>query len=472
MRLISRLATIAFLLALVASPAFGQATTGSLNGTVTHEGGPLPGVTVTIASPSLQGTRVSVSNVNGDFNFPALPPGEYTVKFEMQGMANVTRTAKVSIAASARVNAALVLTTMAEAITVTASAPAILETSELQSSVSADLVESLPVARTIQGAVTLAPGVTTNGPSGNIEISGAQSFDNVYYVNGSVVNEVLRGQPLSTYIEDAVQETSILTGAISAEYGRFTGGVVSVVTRSGGNEFYGSFRDSFNDPSWLAQSPLNEPKAESDLQETYEATLGGRIIRDRLWFHTAGRYQDRSTLGTYFDSTDTYLAGTEESRLEGKLTGQISPKHTLVGSYVGVDRTITDTPFTAAYEPSVLDDRKREETSRTLNYNGILSTDFLLEANYADSKIKFIDDGGPRTDFAHGTNVADGNTGAYMGAPTFGASEWGTNNYRASEDYLIKGTYYLASSSAGTHNIVAGYDRFTDLLHEDNGQSA
>jgi hypothetical protein len=70
------------------------------------------------------------------------------------------------------------------------------------------------------------------------------------------VNENLRGQPHDLFIEDAIQETTVLTGAISAEYGRFTGGVVTAVSKSGGNEFSGTFRDSLNQaPKWTALSP-------------------------------------------------------------------------------------------------------------------------------------------------------------------------------------------------------------------------
>ncbi|MCM2317597.1 MAG: carboxypeptidase-like regulatory domain-containing protein, partial [Thermoanaerobaculia bacterium] len=126
MKVTQRFVFLVAVLLLVAGSAFGQGTTGSLNGTVTHEGAPLPGVTVTISSPGLQGTRVGVSNVNGDFNFPALPPGAYTVKFEMEGMATVTKTITVALGRTERVNALMQLSAVAEAITVTAAAPAVL----------------------------------------------------------------------------------------------------------------------------------------------------------------------------------------------------------------------------------------------------------------------------------------------------------------------------------------------------------
>src|SRR3954454_19363714 len=90
-----------------------------------------------------------------------------------------------------------------------------------------------------------APCVQSNTlTNGQLQISGAPGYDNLVLINGVVVTENVRGQMRPMYVEDAIQETTVLTGAISAEYGRFSGGVVSTITKSGGNEFSGSLRDS------------------------------------------------------------------------------------------------------------------------------------------------------------------------------------------------------------------------------------
>ncbi|MHB8999112.1 MAG: carboxypeptidase-like regulatory domain-containing protein, partial [Thermoanaerobaculia bacterium] len=126
-------------LLLVTAAAFGQSVTGQLGGTVTSEGAALPGATITVSSPSLQGVRTTVSNVNGQYNFQALPPGDYTVKFELEGLSTVTRTVKVPLNATARADADLRVEAVAVAITVTASAPAVLETTEIQQNFEKDL---------------------------------------------------------------------------------------------------------------------------------------------------------------------------------------------------------------------------------------------------------------------------------------------------------------------------------------------
>src|SRR5438132_5384044 len=96
----SRVAVIILGLAFAAS-AFAQ-TTGSLVGTVTSSGAPLPGVTVTITSPAMQGERTAVSGPNGDYNFAAVPPGTYSVRFEIEGMQRVTKPTNVRLGEIAR----------------------------------------------------------------------------------------------------------------------------------------------------------------------------------------------------------------------------------------------------------------------------------------------------------------------------------------------------------------------------------
>jgi outer membrane receptor protein involved in Fe transport len=465
---------------LVAGSAFGQGTTGALNGTVTHEGAPLPGVTITISSPALQGTRVAVSNVNGDFNFPALPPGQYTVRFEMEGMATVTQSVRVGLARTDRANAVMQLSAIAEAITVTAAAPAVLETTEVQSNFQSDQIEDLPVARTIQATVQLAPGVTSNGPGGQAVVGGGYAYDTLYLINGAVTNENVRGQmDVGLFIEDAVQETTILMGSVSAEYGRFTGGVVSAITKSGGNEFSGSFRDSFDNPSWTAASDFGESKAASVTNETYEATLGGRIVRDRLWFFGAGRYVEQTFQGFFINSDEERPSTVQvDERFEVKLTGQINPKHSLVGSYLSFE--VDQTPHCAFgcwdINTMDLDGRQIPREMMTANYNGILTSNFLVEAGYSTRDLIFQNSGGnhvtsdytnPR-DIALGSWAYDISYGGAWGAPIFcGVCD---DEVRENEYYNLKGTYYLATPSLGTHNIVMGYENFAESRFANNYQ--
>jgi outer membrane receptor protein involved in Fe transport len=478
------IALATFLLALV--PPLSAQTVGSLTGTVTLDSGPLQGATVTISSPALQGTRVAYTDVNGNYNFTALPPGEYQVQFTMDSMQTVNATARVSLGGTARANAIMRLSAVIDAITVTASAPAVLESSEIQTNLQAGLIEDLPIGRTIQATITLSPGVTANGPGGALVVGGGYSFDTLYVVNGAVTNENLRGQTDNLFIEDAIQETTVMSGAISAEFGRFTGGVVSAITKSGGNEFSGSFRDSFTNPAWDKTTAAGEPQDASTLDETYEATLGGRIIRDRLWFFAAGR-QAETSLSQFFVDGGGLAAPvpfapqvTKDDRYEAKLTGQLTPRHSLIGSYLNYK--VNQTPFCAFgcwdLTSVDLDGRDLPRYMKTGHYNGILTDKILLEAGYSSRSLEFNGSGGnhvttnhndPRDlalgSFAYDLTVAPG----MWGSPVFCGTCPGES--RKNEDWNLKGTYYLATKNIGTHNIVTGYDSFTENRLANNHQS-
>src|SRR5687768_15159197 len=130
MRLIRIWAAVAVFL--ISASLFGQ-TSSSLTGRATMDGNAIPGVTVTISSPSMQGTRLAVTDVNGNYNFAAIPPGHYTLRFEMENVQPVTRKTRVGLGQTGRADAELRLSQVAEAITVTATSPAVLETTEVQS---------------------------------------------------------------------------------------------------------------------------------------------------------------------------------------------------------------------------------------------------------------------------------------------------------------------------------------------------
>jgi outer membrane receptor for ferrienterochelin and colicin len=254
--------------------------TSTLTGKVTVQGAGIPGVTVTVTSPQLQGERTTVTRSGGDYILPQLPPGDYTVRFELAGMQPVTRAITLTAARNDhRLDAELTPAAVTETVAVTDETPvaAAIDTTQVSTNFRSDLIEALPVGRTLTAVTLLAPGANDNGPGGNTMISGAMSFDTLYLVNGAIVNENLRGQPHSLFIEDAIQETTVLTGGVPAEYGHFTGGVVSAITKSGGNSFRGSFRTSFTNESWTAKTPLTEEQDDTT-NPVYEATLGGPVL--------------------------------------------------------------------------------------------------------------------------------------------------------------------------------------------------
>ena len=229
--------------AVTAAPSFAQGVQSStLTGSVTSsDGAPLPGVTVTITSPSLIGERATVTGVNGDYVFKNVPPGNYTVSFGLEGMKTVERTASLPLGGTARSDASMEVTAAEETIVVTGEAPSALETTTVGANFGKETIDNLPVNRTPLAIADLAPGLTNNTEvAGGITINGAMGYDNSILVNGINVQDPIFGRSDNLFIEDAIEETQVLTSGISAEYGGFTGGVVNAITKSGGNQFSGT----------------------------------------------------------------------------------------------------------------------------------------------------------------------------------------------------------------------------------------
>jgi len=428
MRRISYLWIVTVLL-LAASSAIAQ-TTGVINGTITSAGQPLPGVTITVRSPALQGVRTTVSGANGDYTFAALPPGSYTVTAELEGMQTVTHKAELRLAETVRTDIDLKTTSVAESITVTATAPSVLETPQVSTSLTREQIEALPIGRTINQRVQLAPGVNNAGPNNQTIINGAPSYDNLYLVNGVVVNDSIRGQPENLFIEDAIQETTLVTAGVSAEYGRFTGGVVNTLTKSGGNQFTGSFRDNLTNPSWTGLSAFEDPvtgkpqpKPVDTLSHQYEATLGGFFLKDRLWFFGAGRKFDESIAASTSRTNIGYTNARNNKRYEVKLTGQITSNHSIVGSYLHNNTDEVNNRFGNVVDLASLTDRSLPNWLESFHYTGVLTSSLLVEGLFSRRYFAFVGGGGPEGDLINGTLLRDNTTSQRMWSPTFCACD-------------------------------------------------
>src|SRR4029077_10146252 len=145
-------------------------------------------------------------------------------------------------------------------------------------------VDLLPVGRRPQDIAELAPGLTNNTPNASqVTIGGSTAYDNVFMLNGVDINDNVFGTPNGLYTEDAIQEGHVLTGGISAEWGRFAGGVINIVTKSGGNSFSGSFRENFSNPKWIDETPREKAANIQNadlLSKASEGTFGGPIAKD------------------------------------------------------------------------------------------------------------------------------------------------------------------------------------------------
>ena len=390
---IMRMVAGAALVLLVASIAPAQTVpTGTLTGRVVDPAAlVMPGVTVTVTSPALQGARTAVTSANGDYIIPFLPAGDYKVVFELSGFATLEKTVRIQVAETEALNVQLSIGGVAEVVEVSAAATNADFTTSATAAASyrQDMIDKLPVSRALTGAVLLAPGTTNTGPGGNITFSGAMSYEGLFLLNGVVLNETLRNQSRALYIEDAIQETKTSTGTISAEYGRFTGGVANTITKSGGDIFSGSMRVTLNSDKWTGLTPYDktlttgDPRA-STVLPTYEATLGGPIMKNRLWFFTAYRYNENKNGNTTRYTNIPFTTVTNDQRVEGKGTWLISKNHTVKGSYTYKQLKSNDTYYASAVimDLDSLIDSETPEKLTSVNYTGILKPNLFVEAQY------------------------------------------------------------------------------------------
>jgi len=474
----SALLGLAFMLATVATAGAQGNPTGTISGRVIDADGlPVPGATVTVSSPALQGLRTAPTSTNGDYIIPFLPAGDYEVTVELQGFRTIKRAVGVKMAETQTLNVTLQVAAVAETVTVTGQSPDVVLSATVASNFKKEQLELLPVGRGLNDAVLLAPGVAGNGPSGNIMMSGALSFESQYLINGVVVNENLRGQALNLFIEDAVQETKVSTGAISAEYGRFGGGVVNMITKSGGNVFSGSFRTTFNNDGWRSLTPYPTDQTVDQITPVYEGTLGGPFKQNKLWFFGAGRFTKPKENRTLAFTGLNYATSTDERRYEGKITYALNARNTAKVGYTKRTTEVKNNRFGTIMDLASLYDNSTDQHVYTANYTSVITNNFFLEGQYSRKISATMDTGSRFTDLVKGTPISDrqrlvGTDNPRFNSPTFCAvCGGGWLEHRDNWDWFGKATYFWSTERTGSHNIVAGFDNFKEWRMNDNWQS-
>jgi Carboxypeptidase regulatory-like domain/TonB-dependent Receptor Plug Domain len=467
------LVVVALMFGCAAAAAAQGNPTGAIRGVVTDPDNlPLPGVLVTASSPALQGVRTAITSVSGDFIIPFLPPGEYIVLFELDSFQSHKQTIGVAMAETIPMKVSLVLARLIETITVTGTASTeVLKTGTIAQTYKSDRIETLPMNRTLESAVLLAPSVNGNGPSGNIVIAGALSYEGLYLINGANVNENLRGQPRTLYVEDAIQETKVSTGNISAEYGRFNGGVVNMITKSGGNEFSGSFRDSLTNDAWRALRPMGDTKTNT-IVPAYEFTAGGPIMKDKIWFFGDGKYLNNKQSRVLDYTQLSYPWEQSDKRYEGKITYTANSRNTIKGYYTKRSIWTTNNTSNGPMDLASLYNNGTDDSIMVLNYTGTPKDVLFFEGQFSRKTMQTNETGSQFTDLVKGTLMLDRSRGsARFNSPTFCAvCGNGWHEQRNNWDGFAKVGYFFSTMNSGSHNIIAGFDNFKESRKVDNFQ--
>jgi len=329
----------------VSLPAAAQEQRGSIEGIVRDgSGAVLPGATIEARSPSMAGVQTTVTDDKGGYRFPALPPGRYEISATLQGFQPAKQSdVRLELGQVLKIDLALAVG-LSENIKVSAESPLIdVKQNTAGANVQSEIIERIPKGRDFAAVVTSAPGITSEARNRGIQIDGASGADNRFMIDGVDTTNLLNGTSGKTLPVDFVDTVQAKASGYAAEYRASLGGVISAISKSGGNQYHGSVGMYFTSDGLqgdvrqtLRLSPSNQNVAEYvttpiDDYATSEPIFdfGGPIKKDRVWFFVG--YDPNWTSRTRtvrFGATGPYGTFSQKpitNIINYNVTGQITP---------------------------------------------------------------------------------------------------------------------------------------------------
>ncbi|PTL77543.1 TonB-dependent receptor [Vitiosangium sp. GDMCC 1.1324] len=392
---------------------------------------PLADVVVTATSPSIQGEQVVVTDAEGHYRIPELPPGLYTLRFDKESFRPLSRS-ELQVAPERSVQADVALISEEIQPEIFGCGPPLIDTGSTTTGVRLypEFIQTLAVnpptgnggaARSFDSLAELAPGAQS-GAYG-VSINGATAFENAYRVDGFSTQDPVLGVNASPLSVEFIQDVEVITGGYMPEYGRASGGIIRAETRYGSsNAFHGSVFGNWVPGALVGTpTPVSRPASALSGQNALEnlgnfgATLGGPIVRDKLWFFAGvapvlSRVEHTRTLQALaHDARPTPIPGTsrtffaDERGLQalGKLTYLFNQDHNVSLSVIttptrsGGDGRLTVDPLTGGVQELVdshpdasgLVQLDSNFTTAGLEYRGaLMEKQLLLEANLGWSR--------------------------------------------------------------------------------------
>lgn len=334
------------------SPAQAQ-TTGGLRGQVVDKDGqPLPTARVIITNTSLGVQQATVTDAKGEFRVVPLPPGKgYSVRVEFPEMSTVS-IPDIEVPANRIVSVPVTLrpgAEMLEKIRIVATSDVVNpESTTTSTTIGSEFIDQLPIlGRNYQDVLTLAPGTSDIDGDGNINIHGSRDTDVVTLVDGVSTVDPVTGQVGQQLNINSIQEIEVKTSGAGAEFSRAQGGFVTIVTKSGGNDFEGSFRFDWRgntldgDGAGIDDPTLHGGLGEAGLRDLSfndiypQLTVSGPLKKDKAWYFVAMEWRKEETPVNAL--TQAFVREVDQQRLFGKVSWDLSTNHKLV--------------FTATFDP-------------------------------------------------------------------------------------------------------------------------
>jgi hypothetical protein len=475
----------ALCLALTSAVAFGQdiQTKGSIAGTVTDKNGAaVPGATVKITGS--EAARTVTTDNEGVYRFDNLVPGNYTVRVEMTGFkASEVSKVTVYVGKAATTNVTLEAGNISETVTVTGGAAIDQASTAVSSNLNDQLFANVPVQRGVASLFYLAPGVTDSvaGGTANPSISGGSALDNLYVADGVNITDSAFGGlgvfsrnygTVGTGINTSfIKEVQVKTGGFEPQFGQSQGGIINIITKSGGNEYHGAIYGyarpkSFEATRLQPDAFRTNKRGELLHEENYDAgtDVGGYIpgLRNKLFFFGSFNPSVRREIVRGAQGSGiSQLLGDYSRRYRTlnyafKLDYNVNPSHQITFSIFGDPTRTNVAPFAFLNIDNLTAVNSLDYGTRNMavRYNGSLSPTWTVSGSFSQGRNHFDETGFPNLNLINDFTQLDtrGNfiaQGYGFFEPTQGKT------YRATFDTTK--TVTINRFHLGTHTFGLGY---------------
>jgi hypothetical protein len=459
------------------SLANAQGLQGSVSGKVSDtEGNPLPGCTITLEGPNLQGQMTFVSTETGIYRFPAVPPGEgYQVTFEMPGFKTVIRKGlRVSVGKATAINITLEMSTLEEEVTVVGESPTVdVKVSKTSVNYSKSFIYNIPMARDLYDVLNSMPGAVSEDVSyrRTSYMAGGTVRGNQYSIDGVIINDPVVMYPMTNINIDVYEEVEMGMFGHSADVAIADGAYINIVTKSGGNTFHGGGTVEYYNEDMqkallseedLEAVGLSKPSGWNSWQD-FSLFLGGPIIQDKIWFFANARRFEWVRDFNHIIWDDTQAAGGrvytldeaphKENNIFGKMTFQLASNIRFLASY---NLTMITEDFYTNRIGSNLD------VTSTTKWDGETGHTFSAQINWVASQNLFFD---IRAGYIRRFFPIPYSAQAISDAPQWYDRYYGIykNNPRFEETYLRKrlnpsfqATLFVDNALGGSHEFKFG----------------
>jgi hypothetical protein len=485
--------TILALLLCVIATAAAQERFGTLIGQVVDEqGAALPGATITITNTQTEEVKTITADQHGRYR-AELVPGRYTVRFSQPAFGPMERTdVLVLLGSTFEVTGKLALAAQTESVQVTASATPLVDSrnTQIAHSVTEEEFNRMPKARSFQSIALTAPSVNEGEVEGGMQVNGASGAENAFTIDGIVTNSLVNGQSRQNTQFEYLQEIQVKTTGISAQYGGALGGVVSAVTKSGGNAYAGELH-FFSESNALRAGPVQrlvldptneksafytQDKEQPNTRSEFGGSIGGPIVRDRLFFFASysPRNEQRTNQYRYTDGTGDIGRSVWDQQAFGKVTYS--------QSRLAVNGSVLWTPTTAdgtlaSYDGATPNAINRAQSGLAANIdrgyqtkmlsstgavNYTLTSNSMLSAKVGYFNDQYTDSGIPLvTSYTYGNSTES--VAGMIPASLYGPAGFANtpraqiNEFDTTKRSTIDAEYTGIFNKAGSHTLQAGY---------------